>query len=377
MSVNPLSLPSNFQTITQARMLSEPDSQYVFALLAKLALGLAMPLPTPADFVGPNGQVGGGMLNPMLDPVSQQLKLVQDPRVAGLARIFQPKIDLGRRVGDTIRFNRPTWGTTSGTEAQQELAPDQVIGKTPLQISGTQASITIKKYGGPYGSAGVQPFKLDRFYDNAGLVAQADIVGKHMKRSFDVWLNTTIQTRLINAAGTTNVVRPKNMTDDNTPTLVGAYPLDYDTLLRTSTTMSKTNLPTFPDGRRILFVSPEGMLQLRSDKQFRDAARFFEQYNTLFNAEVQITPEFVIIQCNTLPVTANTSSININTAIAVAPGVDDSGGPIGVAVARNPETAFSTDTNYGESLLLIWLAYLGFEVFDNRFVYAIKHGASF
>jgi hypothetical protein len=47
-------------------------------------------------------------------------------------------------------------------------------------------------------------------------------------------------------------------------------------------------------------------------------------------------------------------------------------GSVGCGVAQLPRIAHSTADNYGETALLVWLFYAGFEVLDNRFIASVR-----
>jgi hypothetical protein len=186
----------------------------------------------------------------------------------------------------------------------------------------------------------------------------------HLQRDFDKTIDTIVRDCLDDASA---AVYPDGMTAVNDATSAGQFPLTYNQITRVAKKMDEANLPKFSTGRRAMVVTPTGKRQLKDDAQFARYAEFHREKNPLFPGWFATCDDFDMFSSNTLYEHDNTSSIEIHYGHAFAPGV------LGAGMGRKPAVRASTDTNYGELIRLIWLADLGFKLFDNRFVVSVRY----
>lgn len=358
-SIHRATIPEEFYDWTSAALLTQPEPQYVYAEFLLRALGISLQVP---GMVGMPGREIGGT-GPAYD-TSDTLMLTPDTISESLVAA---KIDFAGQPGHTVRINRPKYTDSQYSQDDRRIPAGTTISTTGIAISSEQAALTLDRFGGPHNGTTVAPYTLERFDSKLGLHDAVSRVSKHMKRDFHKTIDTFVK-ELLDDASTTQF--PRGMTDANTPTAKAQFKLDYETLSRTSKAMDEANLPTLGDGKRVLVVTPTGLKQLKDDPQFARYANDHESKNPLFNSYRElkfVMPEFYVFASNTLTKTANTSGIYIHNAHAIAPGV------LGVGMGETPRVANNTNDNYGESVPLIWLAYLALANMDNRMVVKIGY----
>ena len=364
MPISRAELPEEFFDITSNQLLVQPEPQYPYAqlMMAFLAGGIDL---NPPDMLGRASVQIGGQGAPYTNPEQDRLILATSP-IPGA--IFANPMDkqFEGAPGHTKRFNRPRYTNTTYTQAAREIGVNQTISVVPTTAGSDQVPLTVKRYGGPYDLANtrVAPFGLDNFDASMGVHNLANFIGAHMKRDFHRTLDSFWVTLFDTAAST---IRAIGMTDDNTATAKGQFPLTYEQISRTSRAMDDAFLPTLPDGRRVMVVTPTGKKQLKDDPQYARYSEFHKEMNPLFQGYFGATPEFHFFQSSTLTVTANTGSINIHKGHAIAPGVGLAG------IGKKTRVAAASDDNYGETAKVIWLSYMALGLADNRFVYNVNY----
>jgi hypothetical protein len=365
--INRASLPEEFYDITSAKVLVQPDPQFIFALLAKMAMGSAMMLAAANQLgITPSRQIPNTGAQYTL-PGADRLGLAAlDPQVNN---IILSIAELGTpQIGQTVRINRPRYGSGGFTLASREIPSGNVISTTPIDLQSEQVTVTLKRYGGPYdpANANVAPFALDRFDASRSVHSIAQVVGTHMQRDFDKWIDTVVAAFL--AAGSTTLW-PQGFTADNNSAVAEDMPGDIDLLFRGYETLKTANIPMFPNGRYRAFITPKFSRQLKNDPQ----AASYNRYDTGGLNPVtapggmpQTGYLFSFTGCDvyestTLPATANSNAINVTTSIMAGPGM------MAMGCGQLPYVTSSTDDNYGESAKAVWLSYLGFNLADARF----------
>lgn len=360
-------LPENYFDVTSPKLLVQPEPQYLFALLIKAALGISLSAPSELGVAGRGiASVGAAYAN--LNDA--RLKLASDLP----AEIVAVKHDFNGAPGHTVRFNRPQYADTTYTQASRRISTGSAISVVPIGFSSEQVPLTLERYGGPYDQANsrVAPIAIEEFDAQLGVHSLSDATGKQLGRDFDKTLDS-FGVALFDAAvtATSNIVYPQNVSADNDMTAKGDYPFTYEMMSRTSRKMDEANLPVLADGRRCMVVRPSGKEQLKLDPAFRQNSEFHKEMNVLFPSYFKSTPEFHLFVSNTLTRTANSSSVNVEKALAIAPQC------FGLGLGKNPpRVASATDDNYGTQAKVIWLADLALGILDNRFVYHVRHAES-
>ena len=362
-SVSIFTLPANFLDIMSARLLIQPEPQYLYAVLAMSAL--------TGDLQGTGGGlghigreiVGTGVsyVNLNEDRLNLAEALLRDALVTPVEGSFIGK------TGMTVRFNRPVYENTTYTAASRQIGPSTSVSTTPIAISSEQATLTLNTFAGPYDqtNARVAPFGIDRRSAGLGVHSLSDMVGKHMTRDYHRFLDAQIRT----AFDLGTAVYPDGVTTEDGLGAAGANWLTVEQVLRLESTMNAANLPRFPDGKRLLVLPPEGVRQLQMDAQFGLLSQYFAEVNAIFRGVyVKTLGGFHIVQSTTLTTATNSSSNTVYYGHAIAPG------GVGVAAGMPAQVAYSNDDNYGETAKVIWKADHAFAVLDNRFTYVAKFG---
>lgn len=365
--INRASLPEEFFDITSAMVLVQPEPQYVFAALAKLALGSAMMLAAANQMgISPQRAIPNTGL-PYTLPGADRLQLAQPDQQVGSVILSVAELSTPQ-IGHTIRINRPRYGSGGFTLAAREIPSGATISTTATDLQSEQVTVTLKRYGGPYdpNAGNVAPFALDRFDSSRSVHSLCGDVGLHMQRDFDKWLDTVVAAFL--SSGTT-ILWPQGFGSDNASSVQGDMPADIDLLFRGYETLKNANIPVFPNGRYRAFISPTMGRQLKADPQAASYIRYDVQgLNPVTGPGGAPTAGYLgsvtgvdIYESTTLPVAANSNSVNVTTSVMVGPGM------MGLGAGALPYVTSSTDDNYGESAKVVWLSYLGFNLADARF----------
>ncbi len=355
-------LPENFFDITSDMLLVQPEPQYLYAQLWLSAMGASLnpgalglagrPLPNAG---APYAAAERDRLM-MADPLGSQ--------------IIAAKVDFNAKPGNTIRINRPAFANVSNgyTEASRKIASGATISQTGITITSEQTNLTLYRFGGPVSSSssGVVPYAIEAFDANMGVHAAASIHGAQLKRDCHKFIDAA-NVALLDLAAT--AVYPEGMSAVDDATAVGSFPFTYEEMSRTEQLMDEANLPTFPDGFRMLVLTPTQCKQLKDDAQFQRYSEFHPQYNALFPQYLKSCGKFHIFKSTTLSTATNSSSVHIHRGHAIAPGALMAGMGRPLRVVQN------TNDNYGETALVVWLGDLAFGLADSRFVYSVRSSA--
>lgn len=359
MAISRDQLTEEFYDRTSATLLAQPEPQYLYARLFLRAMNIEL---TPPDMLGRPGYEVSGQGAPYRAADEDRLNLSDDLGT----EVFAAKANFEGEPGHVIKFNRPKFTDTTYTQAARQIGTNETISTVPMNAGSEQANLEIKRFAGPYDQTNsrVAPYGLDAFDSTMGVHNLAKFVGTHLKRDFHKTLDSFWVT-LANLGS--NTIYPLGQTADNDALAKAQFPLTYEQISRTSKYQDDNNLPTLGDGRRILVVTPTGKKFLKDDPQFARYAEFHEDKNPLFPGWFASTPEYHCFMSTTLTKTANSNSINIHTAHAIAPGIFLGGRGSKIKVAA------ASDDNYGETAKVIWLAYLALGIADNRFCTLVKY----
>lgn len=363
MGIDQFSLPDNFYIKTSAQLLLAPDHQFLYAQLLKRAMqkDLMMSqgvIPLHWSNITPEGDSSEyGAL-----PEKGRLLLAND-----LPDIFGAKVDMEGLPGLTVRLNRPAYESTTYTQASRRVNPNSSISTTPIAVGSEQNSLTLELFAGPYDQTNsrVAPYAIDKLMAKSGVHTLESIVGAHLKRDFDA----TLEGFVIGLLDTGTAIYPTGMTAANDATATGQFPMDLDLIARTQEAMDNAKLPTFGDGMRILVITPTQERQLSQDPAYRFESHENREYSSLYPGFVKDIKKFHVFKSTTLTTTANTSSVAVHRAHAIAPGA------LGVGMGGTPVVAKASDTNYDLQAKLIWQAFMAVALMDSRFVYTVTTSA--
>lgn len=362
MPASRVTLPTEFFDITSAKLLIQPEPQYIFAAMA--FAGVAGAEFRETGIVAARGALAasGADVRAYQD---NQLKLAESPFAEGITVISE----LGSKgVGHTIKINRPVFGGGGYTVAQRTIAQSTSISTTPVEMSAQeQASITILRVGGPWDSTNsrVAPYSVDRQDAQRSVHNLGQIIGMQMYRDRTKYLDSVLSI-LFNSA-TTNVVRAGGLTADASFPASGEQPFDLDMVLRGVEKLSNANIPRFADGTYMLIISPTQMRQLRSDPDYKNQAKEDVAFNLLTSLNAERIGGVRIMESTTIQTdTTTVSGQTIYRGVMFGPGA------IGYGIDEMCRSAYSFDDNYGETAKVIWLAYEGLSLLDERFLCSMR-----
>jgi hypothetical protein len=371
--VSRASLGQEFEDRTSKRLLKQPEPQYLYAQLWKMALN--------ASFQRETGSLGwrlptigdGGA--PYPDAEADRL-IFEDPIYRDT---FINVNELGNREGHTIRINRPLFTNTTYTQTSREIANGALISTTPINIGSEQVSITTKRWGGPYDqtNSNVAPFGVDRFDAAKAIHSTAEMVGTQLQRDFDKTIDTFVGAYMDLGA---NTIYAGGYSADTSfyggastggvnASGYGEAPLTLNLINQVEKKMDDLYLPTFGDGYRAMVVGQLGIQELKDDPQWLKLSEFHPPINPILaKSYYRTVGRTHLFKSSTLPSTTNgNSGQTVYHAHAFAPGV------LGSGISDMPRVAKSSADNYGEWALVIWMMYAGFALLDSRFSVVLHH----
>lgn len=360
-------LPAEFYDRTSERLLIAPEPQYLHARLILSAVSMsldsaaganiALPIPGRAlDGSGADYRKLEDMQFNLADPIAEEAIVV----VNDFREEHQP--------GHVIRFNRPRFTNSTYTFASREVPAGTSISTTPINVGSDQVELTVKRWAGPYDSTNnrVAPYAVSRFDAQRAVHSIPKIADLHFTRDFHKTVDTFGVT-LFDSVKSTNIVYPTGIASDNAMAAVGSNPMDFETLLRAEKVLNDASIPTFKDGKRIAVLTTLQCLQLARDPEFRQSAVFMPDLNPLIQGSYfKTVSKTHIYQSTTLNQTNNSSSVPIQYGQMFGPGM------VGVGPASMPRVAPSTNDNYGEDPMAIWLWYCALGVLDDSFGVSIR-----
>jgi hypothetical protein len=270
-------------------------------------------------------------------------------------------------IGETIRINRPVFSGGSYTEAARIIGQAATISTTPIDLSSEQASIVIRRVAGPYSASGsaVQPYAIDAFALKRSVHDLAALVGNNLAYDRIVYLDSVFS--LLFDGASTNVVRPGSLSADASFPTTGEFGLDLDTVYRAEQKLVESNVPRFGDGTYLLVVSARQWRQLKQDVSYSGLAQWYEDKNPLFSGVTARIGSVRVVLSQTIQTdTATVSGQTIQRGVMFGPGA------VGYGIAGDAHVASSTDDNYGETPKVVWLAYEGLGILDERFLCSVR-----
>lgn len=361
MTIARATLPSEFYDRTSAFMLRQPEPQYLYAQLVFMGSAQAELRRMEAAGISPDRAIasqGAGVPS-----FEEMQRIIASPQAEA---IFVTDELAPAKVGHTIRMNRPVFSGGGYTESARTVAASQTISTTPIDVSAEQVSITIKRVAGPYDTVNsrVAPYAIDRFDAEHSVHSLVNLVGMHMSRDRMKYVDSVFSALFDSGSTTLYPSDPTNSIALDVDAFVtqGDRPFSSEVVFRTEAALLGANIPAFANGRYIMIINPTQARQLREDAQFGRLAVFMDDFNPL-RGYVKSLGNIDIYQSTTNVTDSSTvSGVTINHACAFGPQ------SVGYAPAGPCRVAASTDDNYGETGKVIWLAYEGQTLLDNRFI---------
>lgn len=364
MTVSRVTLPTEFFDITSAQMLIQPEPQYVLARALFASIASAELASTGSLDLGARPPLNSGQ--PIISLQDQQLNLATSP----LGKLVMVVNELGQKgVGHTVKLNRMAFIGGTFTEASRTIAQSTSISTTPLDLPAQeQASITIKRVAGPYSAsaAAVAPLGIDRADANRSVHSLASYVSEALRRDRMKYLDAILG--LLYDGATTNVVRPGQLAADASFPTSGSAPFDLSMVFRAVEALNIGNIPYFEDGRYMMLISPTQMRQLKEDPDYNNQAKEDVRFNLLTGMNAVTIGENVrAMVTTTLPTdTATIAGQTIYRGVMFGPQA------VGFGIDDSCRVVTANEDNYGETAKVIWIAYEGSALLDQRFLCSMR-----
>ena len=359
-------IPSEFYDITSPMLLTAPIPQFPHAKLVISALNAALKDTGEAIAMPIAGRdVPKGAFDEYA--VLKDLELMMSNPLPGEAiqiiNDFRPE---AKTPGHVVRFNRPRFVDTTHTAISRTVAAGTLISTTPVAILGDQVPVPIKRFAGPYNGSAPGPYAIDINDAARSLHSFTKIVDAHFKYDYHKCLDTWA-IALFDQAPTANIVYAGGATANDDMSAENSHPFDWRLLKRTARKMDDANIPRMKDGKRIVCITQLQEEQLTTDPEYQRLAKTRDDMNPLFkDSYVTGIMDWHIFKSNTLTRVANSSSVNVHYAQAFGPGA------VGWGLGDQPKIMPNSNDNYGQTVFAIWLAFMGFGVLNENFLYSLR-----
>lgn len=376
-TVSRLTLPSEFTNPVNAALLVQPQPQFLYAMLVFQA-NAAAELKQGITAVGPNASrqfSGSGFVVPDLG--AMQLDLTDpEQRASVMLRGEAIKADFFQNAtpSEVVRLLRPNFVDSTYTEASRRTtrATISTTAQNPMGMDAVQ--IQIDEFSGPYNNTGsaVQPLGLEGFDLNMSPTHNlVQLAMLNLRRDRSKTIDSIISTKVFNAIQTSNYVYPGDpdgaLSTDNSAFLSqGDRPADVESVQRSAEVLKRAGIPTFSNGRYMAILSTKQVLKIRTSNAWQKIARYFPEKNPLFTNYIGTIDNVDIFECATNPTATANSTITVQLGVVFGPGL------LGYAMAKPCEVLAADDTNYGRRVNVIWSAWEGSAIIDDRFAVALR-----
>jgi len=362
-SISRVTLPSEFFDRTSELVLRQPTDEFLYAKLLFGACARAELSRVGAEAFP--GYAPSGAAYPALADMQAALA---DP-IRSAAITVTDELQPGK-IGHTLRMNRPIFSGGGYTLAARQFQGN--LSLNPINVSDEGVSITIGKFAGPYSAAGseVQPYAISRHDALHSVHSLVDKVGAHLAYDRNKFVDSVFA--LYFDSGVTPIFPGDSSglltTDAGAWPVVpvgSSRPMDLETILRMEEELQEAKIPRFDNGRYMCFLTPKQWRQLLSDRAYQSQSQFLQEKNLLSPGGVGalvVNGSIELYKCNTNVIdTTTVAGVSINHGVMFGPGA------VGYADAGGCRVAPASENNYGEDQKVVWIAYEGSAVLDNRF----------
>lgn len=165
----------------------------------------------------------------------------------------------------TLHVNQFGWTGSAGTmtEAARRLTDGTDVSGTPVGMSATQYTLTVREYGGPHDATNVAPLGITELMLDVATHDLAAKIAPHLLRDYRYWrdqvaINLALTTTTYWTAGAT----PSN---SNQATVTANQAATYKWLTEIRANLAGNKIPAFPNGRYRGFISPRQTKELLQD----------------------------------------------------------------------------------------------------------------
>lgn len=274
----------------------------------------------------------------------------------------------GSVVGSTtLHVNQFGWTGSGGTftESARRLTDGTDVSGTPVGMSATQYSLTLREYGGPHDASNVAPLGITELMLGVGTHNLAQKIGPHLLRDYMYWrdqvaLGLAMTTTSYWTAGATP-------SSTNQATVTAAQKASYTWLTEIRANLASNKVPTFGNGRYRGFIQPRQTKELLQDSDVKqamatrpDGAPIVGYVGTLAGIDL-----YEATNLGTTGIGAGSAVTGYNSVFfgAVA--------PCGYYQHMGMTPRLNNNNDYGRKYLTIWKEHAAYAALDVN-TYAIK-----
>lgn len=360
-----VSLPTEFYDRTSAQIARQPlpDFTYAQMLFAANARAELMRVgPEAFQLVAGRGVQDQGAAYP--DFKTMQAVLNDELSVAKAILVSD---ELATGPGHTLRINRPVYSGGGYTFNSRRIGAGGSISTTPITLTDEQVSITIQTNVGPMSASGTgpQPYPISRMDAQRSIHSLVDRVASSLRYDRYALIDGQMAALFDSCSTTLYPGDSANALSSDTTAFqaAGDRPFSLELLMRAIESLKVAKIPRFDDGKYRAILTPHQATQLSLDPLWRQSAKELPEKNILMSQHIGSIANVAVYESNSNAIdTSTVSGVSIQHGVVFGPGM------VGYAgTAEGCRVANSTADNYGETGLVVWIAYEGATVVDNRF----------
>lgn len=171
----------------------------------------------------------------------------------------------------TLHVNQFGWTGSGGTftESARRLTDGTDVSGTPVGMSATQYTLTVREYGGPHDASNVAPLGITELMLDVGTHELAAKIGPHLLRDYLYWRDqVAIALALTTTSYWTAGSTPSNT---NQATVTAAQKASYTWLTEIRANLAANKVPTFENGRYRGLIQPRQTKELLQDSDVKQA----------------------------------------------------------------------------------------------------------
>lgn len=350
-------LTQEFVDQLSQELLLEPDSQYIFAMLAGAARAGAIGIP---DILGEAGATAN--MSDAMGAGMGTLKLL-DPRWMAVARDFANVVSEPAEPGKVVKVDQPRYLAGNYGTTDRALTEGTRITANPQAPTMGQVSLTITEYGGPHDGTNVAPIGISDFLKRRGRHNMVQYVGNLLRRDRNKFVDTAVINLQLT---TTNVTTPFSSpgVEIAEGSLTANQPFSEAMLASMLRSLQERNIPTFANGMYMCAISPKHFEDLRKDSTFREQVRYLQEQNALITGHLANYGGFMIVTSTNIP----TKPVGAGGAVTGYQGMAFGPQSIGWAIGMDAEARRSKDDDFGREDRVVWIAHEAWQLMDANFV---------
>ena len=272
--------------------------------------------------------------------------------------------------GDNIKINRPRYldDVVPAGGGARFLSPSSKLFGNSQPLTMDQIAVQVRESSGPGDSTGATvPISISLFAQERARHDQLTNARLQLRRSRWRWVHYMLQGYIL---GGTNVTYPSGVSADSGFSGAGNEPIAYEMFPRLESALETRNIPGIGGAvMYVVFLTPYGIAQLKTDPAYQRQAEFHPEFNVLFPGYVKTVGNLIVCKLNTIP----TLTGGIGGAVTIYQGFVVAPQALGWALGQDAQLRRDKNDDGGRFLRAAWTAIEGFALLNNDFIQVIHH----